>query len=195
MSYYYYVLLRQTTDMTTVAYRRVSTTDQNTDRQLADESFGKVFEDKASAKDTDRPQLQAMLDYVREGDTVVVHSIDRLARNLADLESLIDRMTSKGVSVEFRKESLTFAGGDDAMQRLMLQMMGAFAQFERSMIRERQREGIAAAKKAGKHMGRPSGLDDKQLKSLKAKRLAGVTIKQLQDEFNLSRASVYRLTA
>ena len=180
--------------MATVAYRRVSTIDQNTDRQLADESFDKVFEDKASAKDTNRPQLQAMIEFVREGDTVVVHSIDRLARNLADLESLIQQFNAKEVTVAFRKESLTFAGGADAMQTLMLQMMGAFAQFERSMIRERQREGVAAAKAMGKHMGRPSGLDAKQLKSLKAKKLAGVAVKQLQDEFNLSRASVYRLT-
>ncbi len=181
--------------MATVAYRRVSTIDQNTDRQLADESFDKVFEDKASAKDTNRPHLQAMIEFVREGDTVVVHSIDRLARNLADLECLIQQFNAKGVTVEFRKESLTFAGGADAIQTLMLQMMGAFAQFERSMIRERQREGVAAAKAKGKHMGRPSGLDAKQLKSLKAKKLAGVAVKQLQDEFNLSRASVYRLTA
>jgi len=181
--------------MATVAYRRVSTTDQKTDRQLAGKSFDKEFEDKASAKDVKRPQLQAMIEFVREGDTVVVHSIDRLARNLADLEQLIAQLTGKGVTVEFRKESLTFSGSADAMQTLMLQMMGAFAQFERSMIRERQREGIAAAKAKGKHMGRPSGIDDKQLKSLKAKRAAGVAIKQLQDEFNLSRASVYRLSA
>ena len=177
-----------------IAYRRVSTVDQNTDRQLADESFDKVFEDKASAKDTRRPQLQAMIEFAREGDTVVVHSIDRLARNLADLESLIKQFTTKGVTVEFRKESLTFAGGEDPMQTLMLQMMGAFAQFERSMIRERQREGVAAAKAKGKHMGRPPSIDAKTLKSLKAKRLSGVSVRRLQDEFNLSRASVYRLT-
>ena len=181
--------------MATVAYRRVSTIDQKTDRQLGGESFDKDFEDKASAKDVKRPQLQAMIEFVREGDTVVVHSIDRLARNLADLEQLIAQLTGKGVTVEFRKESLTFSGGADAMQTLMLQMMGAFAQFERSMIRERQREGIAAAKAKGKHMGRPSELDAKGIKSLKAKRKAGTPIKKLQDEFNLSRASVYRLTA
>jgi len=180
--------------MATVAYRRVSTTDQKTDRQLAGESFDKEFEDKASAKDVNRPELQAMIEFVREGDTIVVHSIDRLARNLADLEKLLEQLNSKGCSVEFRKESLTFSGGADAMQTLMLQMMGAFAQFERSMIRERQREGIAAAKAAGKKMGRP-GLNDDQLKSLRAKRKAGAKIRDLQDEFDLSRASVYRLTA
>lgn len=181
--------------MATVAYTRVSTADQNTDRQLTGENFDKVFEDKASAKDVKRPALQAMIEFVREGDTVVVHSIDRLARNLADLEKLTQQFNDKGVTVEFRKESLTFSGGADAMQTLMLQLMGAFAEFERAMIRERQREGIAAAKAAGKTMGRPSGLDAKQLKSLKAKRASGVAIRQLQDEFNLSRASVYRLSA
>lgn len=181
--------------MAIVAYRRVSTVDQKTDRQLPDEEFDNEFEDKASAKDTDRPALMAMLGFVREGDTVVVHSIDRLARNLVDLEGLIQQMNSKGVTVKFRKERLTFSGGSDAMQTLMLHVMGAFAQFERSMVRERQREGIQAAKAAGKHIGRPSGLSDKQIKSLKAKRTKGVSIRDLMDQFNLSRASIYRLTA
>ena len=178
-----------------IAFRRVSTADQKTDRQLAGESFDREFEDKASAKDVDRPALQELISYVREGDTVVVHSIDRLARNLADLESLIQQLTNEGVTVEFRKESLSFAGGADAMQTLMLQMMGAFAEFERSMIRERQREGYLAARAAGKKMGRPPAITDSELKSLKAKRKAGATIRELQDQFNLSRASVYRLTA
>ena len=181
--------------MATVAYRRVSTTDQNTDRQLPDEKFDKEFEDKASAKDTKRPALAAMLDYVREGDFVVVHSIDRLARNLVDLEGLIQQMTGNGVAVEFRKEGLTFSGGDDPMQTLMLHIMGAFAQFERSMIRERQKEGIQAARASGKHVGRPCGLNEKQIKSLKAKRAKGVSVRDLMNQFNLSRASVYRLTA
>ena len=181
--------------MATVAYRRVSTIDQKTDRQLPDETFDKEFEDKASARNTKRPALAAMLQYVREGDTVVVHSIDMLARNLVDLEGLIQQMTSKGVKVEFRKEGLKFSGGDDPMHTLMLHIMGAFAQFERSMIRERQKEGAQAAKAAGKHMGRPCGLSDIQLKSLRAKRKAGVPVKTLEADFNLSRASVYRLTA
>ena len=137
-----------------------------------------------------------MLDITRASIYVpVFRSLDRLARNLGDLESLIQQLNDKGVSVEFRKESLTFSGGADAMQTLMLQMMGAFAQFERSMIRERQREGVAAAKAAGKKMGRPSNLEPDDLKRLKAKKLAGVSVRELQDEFNLSRASVYRLTA
>ena len=179
----------------TVAYSRVSSADQNVDRQLPDEKFDKTFTDKASAKDTDRPALADLLDYVRDGDSVVVHSIDRLARNLADLEQLVGQLNEKGVSVEFRKESLTFSGGADPMQKLLLQMLGAVAEFERSMIRERQREGIAAAKAAGKQLGRKSALDEKDLKRLRAKRTKGVGVRDLQDEFNISRASVYRLTS
>lgn len=181
--------------MAIVAYRRVSTIDQKTDRQLPDEKFDKEFEDKASAKDVDRPALTALLDFVREGDTIVVHSIDRLARNLVDLEGIIQQINDDGATVEFRKERLVFSGGDDPMQTLMLHVMGAFAQFERSMVRERQREGIAAAKSAGKRIGRPSGLSENQIKSLKAKRAKGVEVRKLMDQFNLSRASVYRLTA
>ena len=142
--------------MSTVAYRRVSTTAKKTDRQLPDEKFDKEYENKASAKDLDRPKLNEMIEYVREGDTVVVDSIDRLARNLADLESLIQTLNEKGVAVKFRKEQLKFSGGSDAIQTLTLQMMGALARFGRSMTRERQREGKVAAKTAGKHMAKPS---------------------------------------
>ena len=181
--------------MSRVAYIRVSSVGQNVDRQLPDEKFDKTFTDKASAKDTDRPALAALLDYVRDGDKVVIHSIDRLARNLADLEQLVDQLNSKGVSVEFRKESLIFSGGADPMQKLLLQMLGAVAEFERSMIRERQREGIAAAKAAGKQLGRKRSLDDKDTKRLRAKRAKGVGVRDLQDEFNISRATVYLLTS
>ena len=179
--------------MAVIAYRRVSTVDQKTDRQLSREEFDKVFEDKASAKDTKRPALEQLLDFVREGDTVVVHSIDRLARNLIDLNEIVQSLNVKGIAVEFRKENLRFDGSEGPLQELMLNMMGSFAQFERAMILERQREGIAAAKAAGKRMGRP-GISPNSLKALRAKRKAGICVRNLQDEFNLSRASVYRLT-
>ncbi|MDG1340040.1 MAG: recombinase family protein [Paracoccaceae bacterium] len=130
--------------MTKIGYQRVSTTDQNTDRQELD--VDRVFEDKASGKDADRPALKEMLAYIRGGDEVVVFSIDRLARNLRDLEDIIKEINAKDVSVTFLSENLTFSGRDDAMSTLMLQMMGSFAQFERSMILKRQAEGIAAAK-------------------------------------------------
>lgn len=178
--------------MATVAYIRVSSVGQNTDRQLPDEKFDKVFTDKVSAKDVDRPALTDLLGFIREGDLVVVHSIDRLARNLADLESLIQTITEKGARVEFRKESLTFSGGSDAMQKLLLQMLGAVAEFERSLIRERQREGIAAAKQAGKILGRPSGLTDKAIKQIRKRKGKGATIKELTDEFNVSRSTIWR---
>ena len=145
-----------------VGYIRVSTLDQNTERQLDGQELDKVFTDKASGKDTKRPQLQAALDYLREGDSLVVHSMDRLARNLDDLRRIVLGLTSKGVLVEFVKERLTFTGEDSAMSQLLLSVMGAFAEFERSLIRERQREGIALAKKAGVYKGRKPSLTDEQ---------------------------------
>ena len=107
----------------------------------------KLFIDKTSGKDTQRLELDALLSYVREGDsdTVVVHSMDRLARNLDDLRRLVQGLTGRGVRVEFLKEGLVFTGEDSPMANLMLSVMGAFAELERSLIRERQREGIVLA--------------------------------------------------
>src|SRR5271165_4719221 len=126
-----------------VGYVRVSTLDQNAERQLDGQHLDKVFTDKASGKDTKRPQLQAALDYVREGDVLVVHSMDRLARNLDDLRKIDLGLTGKGVQVQFAKESLTFTGEDSPMSNLLLSLLGAVAEFERSMIRERQRKNRA----------------------------------------------------
>jgi DNA invertase Pin-like site-specific DNA recombinase len=108
-----------------------------------------VFTNKASGRDTSRPELTELLRFARDGDTVVVHSMDRLARNLDDLRALVQGMTRKGVRVEFVKESLVFTGEDSPMANLMLSVMGAVAEFERSLIRERQKEGIALAKQRG----------------------------------------------
>ncbi len=133
----------------TVGYVRVSTVDQITDRQLDGIALDRVFEDKASGKDVNRSELKALMAHVRAGDTVVVHSIDRLTRDLRDLQAPVEALTGRGVSVRFIKESLTFSpDGSSPMSTLMLQMLGSFAQFELSMIRERQREGIAIAKAA-----------------------------------------------
>jgi DNA invertase Pin-like site-specific DNA recombinase len=131
-----------------IGYVRVSTLDQNEKRQLEGQVLDRVFTDKASGRDTGRPQLTE-LRFARDGDTVVVHSMDRLARNLDDLRALVQGLTRKGVRVEFVKESLVFTGEDSPMANLMLSVMGAFAEFERSLIRERQREGIALAKERG----------------------------------------------
>jgi DNA invertase Pin-like site-specific DNA recombinase len=141
--------------MARIAYKRVSTFEQNTDRQLDGQEFNKIFSEKVSAKTTDRKELNNLIDWIREGDEVFVHSIDRLARNLQDLQILIDKINLKGASISFMKESLTFSSGDsNPIQKLMLQMMGAFAEFERSAIRERQREGIVKAKQKGVYKGR-----------------------------------------
>jgi DNA invertase Pin-like site-specific DNA recombinase len=129
-----------------IGYIRVSTLGQNTDRQLKGIHVDRTFTDKVSGKDTNRPQLQEMLAFARDGDTVVVHSMDRLARNLDDLRRTVRLLTKKGVAVEFIHEHLTFKGDDTPMAILLLSIMGAFAEFERALIRERQMEGIALAK-------------------------------------------------
>ena len=117
--------------MTDLAYLRVSDTDQNLDRQRDIVSEGmRVFEDKCSGSTTNRPGLSALLDWVRAGDHVHVHSIDRMARDLLDLQTLVKTFKAKGVSLTFHKEQLHFsAEGDDAMSMLMLQIFGAVAQF------------------------------------------------------------------
>ncbi|MCV5669939.1 recombinase family protein, partial [Escherichia coli] len=140
-----------------IGYVRVSSFDQNPERQLEQIQVDKVFTDKASGKDTRRPELERLLAFVREGDTVVVHSMDRLARNLDDLRRLVQGLTQRGVRIEFLKEHLTFTGEDSPMANLMLSVMGAFAEFERALIRERQREGIALAKQRGAYRGRKKG--------------------------------------
>jgi DNA invertase Pin-like site-specific DNA recombinase len=175
-----------------VGYIRVSTLDQHTDRQLVGQELDKLFTDKASGKDTKRPQLQAALDYLREGDTLLVHSIDRLARNLDDLRKIVLDLTHKGVLVEFIKEHLTFTGEDSAMSQLLLSVMGAFAEFERSLIRERQREGIALAKKAGVYKGRKPSLSIERAKELRRRIKAGEQKTSLAREFGISRETLYQ---
>lgn len=131
-----------------IGYIRVSSFDQNPDRQLEQIEVGKVFTDKASGKDTQRPELERLLAFVREGDTVVVHSMDRLARNLDDLRRIVQGLTQRGVRMEFVKEGLAFTGDDSPMANLMLSVMGAFAEFERALIRERPARGNRAGQAA-----------------------------------------------
>jgi DNA invertase Pin-like site-specific DNA recombinase len=175
----------------TVGYIRVSSLDQNTERQLDGIALDKVFTDKASGKDTHRPQLQAAMEYLREGDHLVIHSLDRLARNLVDLKTIVTELTKRGVVVEFKKESLIFTSEDNAMSNLLLSVMGAFAEFERSLIRERQREGIALAKKAGVYKGRKPSLSNEQVTDLK-RRAASGNKAALAREFKISRETLYQ---
>ncbi|MGF0316753.1 recombinase family protein [Nocardia fluminea] len=174
-----------------VGYIRVSTLDQNTICQLDGIDVERTFVDKASGKDAARPALEEMLGFVRVGDTVVVHSMDRLARNLDDLRGLVRTLTAKGVRVEFVKESLTFTGEDTPMATLLLSMMGAFAEFERSLILERQREGIAAAKARGAYKGRKPALAAEQITQLRARAAAGEAKSKLANDFGISRETVY----
>ena len=174
-----------------VGYIRVSTVDQNTARQLDGIEVSRVFADKASGKDTARPKLDELLAFVRDGDTVIVHSMDRLARNLDDLRRLVRTLTGKGVRVEFVKESLTFTGDDSPMATLLLSVMGAFAEFERALILERQREGIAVAKQRGAYTGRKPALTAEQARQLRERAAAGERKSALAAEFGISRETVY----
>ena len=175
-----------------VGYIRVSSFDQNPDRQLEQVAVNKVFTDKASGKDTQRPELDALLSFVREGDTVVVHSMDRLARNLDDLRRLVQNLTQRGVRIEFVKESLTFTGDDSPMANLLLSVMGAFGEFERALIRERQREGIALAKQRGAYLGRKKALSPERGAELRQRAAAGEQKTRLAREFGISRETLYQ---
>ncbi|EWC38975.1 recombinase family protein [Stutzerimonas stutzeri] len=174
-----------------IGYIRVSTLDQNPDRQLEGVQVSKVFIDKASGKDTQRPQLEALLSYIREGDTLVVHSMDRLARNLDDLRRVVKQLTGQAVRIEFVKEALTFTGEDSPMANLLLSVMGAFAEFERALIRERQREGISVAKQRGVYRGRKKALSESRIEELRLRIEAREPKAALAREFGISRATLY----
>lgn len=177
--------------MSQIGYTRVSSYSQNTDRQLVGIELDKVFSEKASAKDAKRPQLQECLEWIREGDVLHVHSIDRLARNLFDLQSLVEQVTAKGVAIQFHKESLTFTGDENPMQVCMLQMMGAFAEFERSLINERRKEGMAQAKAKGKQIGRKAKLTEEQVAEIKERISQGEAKTALAKEYGVSRQTLY----
>ncbi len=175
-----------------VGYTRVSSLDQNPDRQLDGVALDRVFTDSASGRSTARPQLEAVLAFVRAGDTVLVHSMDRLARNFDDLRALVRTLTARGVRVQFAKEQLTFTGDDTAMATLLLSVMGAFAEFERSLIRERQREGIALARQRGAYRGRARALNAEQVVQLRQRVAEGVPKAALARGFGISRETVYQ---
>ena len=175
-----------------LGYVRVSSADQNADRQLNDLVVDRVFTDQASGKDTQRPQLAMLLRFAREGDTVVVHSMDRLARNLDDLRRIVQDATKRGLRIEFLKEGLTFTGDDSPMATLMLSVLGAFAEFERALLRERQREGIALAKQRGVYRGRKKSLSTAQVHLLRQRAQAGEPKAQLAREVGISRETLYQ---
>jgi len=175
-----------------IGYIRVSSEGQNTARQLDGIKLDIEYTDTMTGSIRNRPQLEECLSYIRKGDTLHVHSIDRLARNLRDLQEIIDGLVCKGVTVKFHSENLTFTGDDSPMNRLTLQMMGAFAEFERTITRTRQREGIDTAKKEGKHLGRPK-LDKKLKGEAEKLKSSGLSVSEISKQMNLSRPSIYKL--
>jgi len=179
-----------------IGYVRVSSYDQNEDRQF--EHMGdldRIFTDKASGKNTERPSLQELLSYAREGDTIVVHSMDRLARNLDDLRQIVNTQTKRGIRVQFIKENLIFTGEDSPMSNLMLSVLGAVAQFERDLIKERQKEGIILAKKRGVYKGRKKSLSPEKIEELR-QRATNTEKKEkklhLAREYGISRETLYQ---
>lgn len=176
-----------------VAYRRVSTADQNLDRQLVDQpDIEKVFEDKLTGASRARPGLNDMMTFCRAGDCLVVHSLDRLGRDIRDLLNIVEELNDKGVAVEFASERLKFSKEeDDPLARLQLHMLAAFAQWERNISKARQAEGIARAKAANpeKYKGRPVSIDRERVIALKAEGLGATSIAK---KLGIGRASVYR---
>lgn len=178
----------------TVGYIRVSSEDQNTIRQehaLDQMKIDKMFIDKYTGKILERPQLEAMMEYIREGDTLVVYSIDRLSRSQKDLHNVVSKIVSKGVTVQFIKEKLTFDGSNDPMSTLMLGIFGAFAEFERAAARERQLEGIAIAKASGKYKGRTAALSLSEKKKAMEMIAEGTSKALVARHFGVSRQTIY----
>jgi DNA invertase Pin-like site-specific DNA recombinase len=176
-----------------LGYVRVSTFEQNPGRQLEGQTLHKTFIDKISGKSRHRPQLNALLDYAREGDTILVHSMDRLARNLDDLRKLvIYELVPKKITVKFLKENLTFSGKTDPMSKLMLSVMGSFAEFERALLRERQLEGIALAKQRGAYKGRKKVLTPEKIENLKVLLKKKVSKTKIANTLGISRETLYK---
>lgn len=174
-----------------VGYVRVSSAGQNDARQLDGLPLSRVFRDVAGGDSAKRPALAECLAYVRGGDVLHVHSLDRLARSLRDLLTIVDGLVKKGVEVRFEREQLVFSGEQNPFASLSLALLGAFAEFERSIIRERQKEGIKKAKERGVYSGRKPSLNAEQAAKLRQRAGAGESKSALARDFAISRASVY----
>lgn len=175
-----------------IGYKRVSTVDQNPERQLQGIQVDKLFIDYASARTTDRPQLKAMIEFAREDDVIIVHSMDRLARNLTDLRNLVSKFVANGVEVRFIKENIIFNSKDNAISNLLLSVMGAFAEFEHAFIMERQAEGIKIAKALGKFKGAKKKLNAEKIELLKEEMKTRKTKAQIAFNLGISRETLYR---
>jgi len=178
--------------MADIGYIRISLSDQNIARQLDGLELEETFIDKASGKTKDRPALKECLRYVRKGDTLHIHSMDRLAKNLLDLQTIVQDLTNRDIQVKFYKENLCFSGKDEPFSVLMLQIMGAVAQFERQLIREKQFEGIKLAKKRGQKWGPPPKVTIKKLLEIRRLIEEGISKKDIAKKFNISRTTLYK---
>ena len=177
-----------------MGYKRVSSLEQNTARQLDGIKIDLEFEDKVSGKSMERPKLQELMRTAYTGDLVVVHSMDRLARNLIDLKNIVSALVSTGAQVQFIKENLTFSGKADPYSELMLNLMGSFAEFERQLIKSRQMEGIAIKKAAGGYAGkgRKRTITDDQRAIIKSRVAAGEKKTKIAADMKISRESIYK---
>ena len=176
-----------------LGYKRVSTIDQHTDRQLEGITLDRCFEDKATGRNTDRPGLQAAMEWARAGDTLVVWSMDRLGRSTRDMLRIIDDLTAKGVSIEFCKESLTFRGDDSPMNRLILTVLSAVYECELGHIRERQKEGVALARAKGVYKGRSPAIraNNGKLAELQNLISQNTPVATMARQLNVSRQTIY----
>lgn len=174
-----------------VGYMRVSSVDQNLDRQLDGVDLDRVYEEKISGKDRDRPQLKECISFMREGDVLYVHSMDRLSRNLKDLLNIVSELVGKNVTVKFKTENLEFAGKDNPMGYLMLSVFGAVNQFEIANLKIRQKEGIAKAKARGQQFGRKS-LKPKLITELKNRKESGQKVIEIANTMGIGTSTVYK---
>jgi DNA invertase Pin-like site-specific DNA recombinase len=180
----------------TVGYIRVSSVDQSTARQLEGIELDRTYTDKASGKDTNRPQLKEAMGYCRGGDVLVVHSIDRLARNVEDMLRIVRELTTRGVSVRFVKENMLFDGTQkDPRSNFLFTIFSAVSEFERELIKERQLEGIALAKKRGVYKGRSPKLTTAQKEEARTMAAQGQKKTDIGRKLGVSRDTIYRALA
>ena len=177
-----------------VGYVRVSSTDQNSARQLDGVELDIIFEDKCSGATLNRPKLKECLNYLHKGDTLHVHEISRLSRNLIDLKKTVERLVKKGISIYFHKEGMKFDPEKkiSPITKMIFYIMGVFAEFERDMIRERQAEGIAKAKANGKRLGRKPKLSDEDLELMKDLKDDEYCVDDIGKLFRITRQGVYK---
>lgn len=176
------------------AYKRVSTSEQSTARQLVGFKFHREYVETISGKDQNRPQLQALLQNLREGDVVHVHELSRLGRSVKDLLEIVEKIVSVGATIKFVKENLTFSADEqNSFQSLMLNLLSSIAQFERDLLLERQREGIQLAKQQGKYKGKTSRFTKDEIEQIKSEFEIASCKQVLADKWGISRTYLYEL--